>query len=115
MKRILPVIVISQFLCTSLWFAGNAIAPEILSGHHLDVGFLAHLTSAVQLGFIGGCVLFALLGISDRYAPSWVFFICSLIAALFNLGMVIGGIGATGLIAARFFTGFFLAGIYPVG
>ena len=115
MRRILPMIVISQFFCTSLWFAGNAIMPDIVKNFNLNPGFLAHLTSAVQFGFVSGTLVFALLSISDRFSPSLVFFISSVVAGLFNLGMSFDGIHSTGLLLVRFFTGFFLAGIYPVG
>src|SRR5260221_5437340 len=115
MKRVLPIIVISQFFCTSLWFAGNAILPDLTKSFHLDSSFLAHLTSAVQFGFITGTFVFALLTISDRFSPSLVFFICSIIAGLFNLGIVIDNIDSYALLFFRFSTGFFLAGIYPVG
>ncbi|ALD20683.1 MFS transporter [Hymenobacter sp. DG25A] len=115
MQRILPVIVLAQFFCTSLWFAGNAIAPDIAAQFHLPPGFVAYLTSAVQLGFITGTLTFAVLTIADRFSPSRVFFVSALVAAVCNLGINLGGIGTGGLLAFRFLTGFFLAGIYPVG
>lgn len=115
MKHILPTIVVSQFLCTSVWFASNAVMPDIISIHHLEETFLAHLTSAVQLGFILGTLIFALFTVSDRFSPSKVFFICSLIAAGFNLAVALDTVPPGGLLSLRFFTGFFLAGIYPVG
>lgn len=115
MKRILPTIVLAQFFCTSLWFASNAVLSDLTLTHNLDSDFLAHLTSAVQLGFITGTFVFALLTISDRYSPSRVFFISAIIAALFNLLVSLDGISIIGLLGFRFLTGFFLAGIYPVG
>jgi len=115
MKRVLAIIVISQFFCTSLWFAGNAIVPDIITTLHLSQTYLAHLTSAVQFGFITGTLVFALYTISDRFSPSLVFFISALVAALCNLAISIEGIPATGVLFFRFLTGFFLAGIYPVG
>jgi len=115
MRLVLPVIVISQFFCTSLWFAGNAIAPDIARDLHLDQHFLAHLTSAIQFGFITGTLFFAVLSISDRFSPSWVFFCSAIFAGLFNLGISITGIHTTEILLFRFLTGFFLAGIYPVG
>jgi len=114
-KRILPTIVISQFLCTSLWFAGNAIINEMALDLHRDAGFLAHITSAIQFGFISGTLVFAIFTISDRFAPSHVFFVSAILAGLFNLGISIEGIHATEILLFRFLTGFFLAGIYPVG
>jgi MFS family permease len=107
--------VISQFFCTSLWFAGNAIMPGIVKNFHLSPSFLAHLTSAVQFGFVTGTLVFAVLNLSDRFSPSVVFFVSSIVAGLFNLGIVLEGIQSTEALLFRFFTGFFLAGIYPVG
>jgi len=115
MRRVLPIIVISQFFCTSVWFATNAIMPDIIRQFDLAPEWLAHLTSAVQAGFITGTLVFAILRIADRYSPSRVFFMCSIIAAISNLAISFDGVGDAGLIAFRFFTGFFLAGIYPVG
>lgn len=114
-KWVLPVIVIAQFLCTSLWFAGNAVLPAITAHFSLGPAFLANLTSAVQFGFISGTLLFAVFTVADRFSPSKVFFTCSILGALFNAGVCFPGIASTGLLAFRFLTGFFLAGIYPVG
>jgi MFS family permease len=115
MNRVLSIIVIAQFFCTSLWFAGNAIMPDLIVQLHLTQGFLANLISAVQFGFISGTLVFALLTIADRFSPSKVFFVSAIIAALFNLAVAANGINSTGLLFLRFLTGFFLAGIYPVG
>ena len=115
MKRILPAIVVSQFFCTSLWFAGNAVLPDLIKSLDADDGLLANLTSAVQLGFITGTLIFAVLNIADRFSPSKIFFYCAIIAGLFNLGICISEISVTGILMFRFLTGFFLAGIYPVG
>ncbi|MEI7585329.1 MFS transporter [Runella sp.] len=115
MRRILPIITISQFLCTSLWFAGNSIIADIAKDLSLEPQFLAHLTSAIQFGFISGTLVFAIFTVSDRFSPSLVFFCSSILAGLFNLGISIDGIHSTEILIFRFLTGFFLAGIYPVG
>lgn len=114
-KKILPTIVLSQFACTSLWFAGNAILPDLSANFQLAANVLGYLTSAVQLGFITGTLIFALLSIADRYAPSKIFFACAILGALFNLGTIWQGNTLASLLCFRFSTGFFLAGIYPVG
>lgn len=115
MRRILPIITISQFLCTSLWFAGNSIIGDIANDLSLEPQFLAHLTSAIQFGFISGTLIFAIFTVSDRFSPSLVFFCSSILAGLFNLGISLVGIHSTEILLFRFLTGFFLAGIYPVG
>jgi MFS family permease len=73
------------------------------------------MTAAVQLGFIVGTLVFAVLAISDRYSPRATFLACSLLGAACNAtaALVDGSIPL--LLSARFAVGFFLAGIYPVG
>jgi MFS family permease len=114
-KWILPVIVFSQFCCTSLWFANNAVMSNLVSEFGLAPSSLGHLTSSVLFGFITGTLTFALMTVADRFPPSRVFFFSAFAGALFNLGMAMEWNSFTSLMIFRFFTGFFLAGIYPVG
>ena len=114
-RRILPIIVIAQFCGISLWFSGNAVMGSLTNTFQLGAGAMGHLTSAVQFGFIIGTLLFALLTIADRFSPSRVFFLSAIFAALFNLGTILSFNSITSLLGFRFLTGFFLAGIYPVG
>ena len=114
-RRILPVIVLSQFAGTSLWFAVNAVMPDLQHAWGLPASAVGTVTSAVQLGFVAGTLVFALLMLADRFAPTRVFLACSLLGALAN-----GAIAAldgqyAALVALRFAVGFLLAGIYPVG
>jgi len=112
---ILPIIIFSQFTGTSLWFAGNAILDDIQRQWSLGKSALGYVTSAVQLGFIAGTLCFAVLAVSDRYSPRKVFFLCSLLGAFTNLLVYLSADGFTSLMVLRGLTGFFLAGIYPVG
>ncbi|MFT7452415.1 MAG: MFS family permease, partial [Patescibacteria group bacterium] len=114
-KYILPIIVIAQFCCTALWFAGNAVMGDLAINFNLPSSALGHLTSAVQFGFISGTLVFALLAIADRFSPSKVFGLCAFVGALFNLGAIHDGNTLWTLLSLRFMTGFCLAGIYPVG
>ena len=114
-RRILPVIVLAQFAGTSLWFAVNAVMPDLQQAWGLPATALGPLTSAVQLGFVAGTLVFALLLVADRFPPANVFLVCSLLGALANAAILLsdGSIGR--LLALRFAVGFLLAGIYPVG
>ncbi len=114
-KHILPVIVIAQFCCTSLWFAGNGVMGDLVANFGLPGAAVGHLTSAVQFGFISGTLVFAVLMIADRFSPSKVFLISALAGGLFNLGVAWEGNSLSTILIFRFLTGFFLAGIYPVG
>ncbi|HUP95095.1 MAG TPA: MFS transporter [Burkholderiales bacterium] len=113
--RILPIIIASQFAGTSLWFAGNAVLDDLQRQWNLGSEAVGYVTSAVQLGFIAGTLAFAFFAVSDRYSPRKVFFLCSLAGAAANAGVYLFAHGLQSLLALRFVTGFFLAGIYPVG
>ena len=114
-STILAVIVFSQFACTSLWFAGNAVVADLQDAFQLPANSLGHITSAVQFGFITGTLSFALLTIADRFSPSKVFFVCALLGAVFNASILFLDGGLSMLITMRALTGFMLAGIYPIG
>lgn len=113
--RVLPVIVLSQFAGTSLWFAVNAVMPDLQRAWALDASAVGWLTSAVQCGFIAGTLVFALLSIADRWPARHVFLACALLGALCNAWGAWGTQQLDALVLLRFGTGFFLAGIYPVG
>jgi MFS transporter, DHA1 family, inner membrane transport protein len=114
-RRILPVIVLSQFAGTSLWFAVNAVMPDLHEAWGLPAAAVGMLTSAVQLGFVAGTLVFALLMLADRFAPPRVFLVCSLLGALVNALMLVAQGQLWLLAASRFGVGFLLAGVYPVG
>lgn len=114
-KRVLPTIVFAQFAGTSLWFAGNAILKELQLEWQLPKDALATVTSSVQLGFIFGTFTFALLSIADRFKPSWVFLFCALVGSALNVSLIFLPPTYFVLLSARFLTGIFIAGIYPVG
>ena len=114
-RRILPVIIASQFAGTSIWFAGNAVMGDLQRQWGLPPEAVGEITSAVQLGFIVGTLVFAFLALADRLSPRIVFFACALAGALANAAIVAAAEGMAPLLALRFATGFFLAGIYPVG
>lgn len=113
-RWIMTVLVLAQFMGTSLWFAGNAAAPQLES--LLDQsGLVPTITSAVQLGFIVGTFFYALFQFSDRYSPSRVFLWSSLAAGAVNVALLLVPIQLDWILGSRFLTGFFLGGIYPVG
>jgi MFS family permease len=114
-RHLLPIIVLSQFAGTSLWFVGNAVLPELKESLHLSQYALSLVTSAVMLGFIGGTLVFAFFSLADRFSPVKLFFISTLLGALANSSAAWLARDAESLFVLRFITGFFIAGIYPVG
>jgi MFS family permease len=113
--RVLPVIVLAQLAGTSPWFAVNAVMPDLQREFGWAAADVGTLTSAVQLGFIAGTLVFALLAIADRFSARRVFLLCSLAGAACTLAGAGSAGSFHGLLVWRALTGFFLAGIYPVG
>lgn len=111
---ILPLIVVSQFSGTSLWFAGNAVLPDLVDAWNVPDSARGYLTSVVQLGFILGTLLSALTSIADRFRPTRVFMWAALLGAALNALIPLWE-STGGLVMLRFLTGMMLAGIYPVG
>ncbi len=114
-RRILPAIAVSQFAGTSLWFATNAVMADLRRAADLPDAAVGWLTAAVQLGFIAGTFLFALLSVADRFSPRLVFLVCSLAGAALAATTALLPPQLGLLLVLRFGTGFVLAGIYPVG
>lgn len=112
---IILVIIFSQFAGTSLWFASNAVMGDLQQHWGLSESALGYMTSGVQFGFIVGTLAFAFFTISDRFSPRIVFFTCASLGAFSNLCVYFFAEGLWSLLTFRFATGFFLAGIYPVG
>ncbi|MEZ0540588.1 MFS transporter [Fibrella arboris] len=110
----LLVIVLAQFAGTSLWFAGNVVLPNLqpLLGTTALSGWI---TSAVQLGFIAGTLVYTLYRIPDTYPATRVFLVSVIAAAIFNLLILVLPLRSGWVLLSRFGTGFFLAGVYPVG
>jgi predicted MFS family arabinose efflux permease len=113
--RIFYILIISQFCGTSLWFAGNAILSQLQAEYGWQSSAVGNLTSAVQLGFIVGTFLFAVIGMADRFSPSKIFLVCSVLGALSNVACLFDLPSFGLMISSRFLTGFALAGIYPIG
>jgi MFS family permease len=114
-RHVLPIIVLAQFAGTSLWFAINAVMPDLQIQMGWPASDVGRLTSALQLGFIAGTLVFAVLAIADRFSSRRVFLICSLAGSMCTLGALTQVDDFLALLMWRATTGFFLAGIYPVG
>lgn len=114
-SRIIILIVLAQFLGTSLWFVGNIVVPQLPISALQNPDAVSDVLAAVQFGFITGTLVFAVLAFADRFSPSKVFLICALLGAITNLTLLLPGVQYQTILSSRFSTGFFLAGIYPVG
>jgi DHA1 family inner membrane transport protein len=114
-RRVLPLIVGAQLLGTSSWFAVNAVMPDLQAAYGWPGAAVGTLTAALNLGFIAGTLVFALLAIADRLPARRVFLACTLAVALCTVAAALSAASYGALLFWRVLTGFCLAGIYPVG
>ncbi len=110
--RMLGVLAVAELLGMSLWFAGSAVAPQLAARWSLTGSETAWLTTIVQLGFVVGTALAALLNLADVLPSRWYFASAALIGAAAN-ALLIAVPGYAAALACRFATGFCLAGVYP--
>jgi MFS family permease len=110
--RILALLALAELLGMSLWFAGSAVAPQLRERWSLGDARVAWLTTAVQLGFVLGTAVSALLNLADVVPSRRLFAVSALLGAASNAGLAwAGGFGVA--LASRAAAGFFLAGVYP--
>jgi MFS family permease len=100
------------FLGMSAWFTANAVAPELQTRWAIGASQVGLLTGVVQLGFVAGTALAALLNLADVFPSNRYFATCAVLAAVANGLLLIVPEYASALLT-RFLTGFFLAGVYP--
>ena len=110
--RALALLACAELLGMSLWFAASAVAPQLAARWSLSPSQTAWLTTSVQLGFVVGTAIAALLNLAD-VLPSKVYFaIAAVLGAAVNAGVIVSGSFHAAL-ALRFATGMALAGVYP--
>jgi len=111
--RILTILALAELLGMSLWFSGSAVVPALTIEWRLSQSAVSWLTLSVQLGFVAGTLLSALLNLPDIISPRHLFTLAALLGAIVNAMFGLFSHNATTAICLRFLTGMFLAGVYP--
>jgi MFS family permease len=110
----LSLLAVAELLAMSLWFSASAVVPQLTTEWNLGPAEQSWLSMAVQLGFVLGAFLSAIVNLADRFR----------VPALLAISMVLGGAANALILAApsfpvvvglRILTGFALAGVYPPG
>lgn len=110
--RTLGVLSAAELLGMSLWFAASAVSPQLGARWNLDAQQTGWLTTIVQLGFVFGTATAAALNLADIVPSRRLFAVSAVVAAIANAGLMAAP-GYEAALVLRFFTGFFLAGVYP--
>ena len=113
--RAMTLLVLAEVLVLSLWFLSSAIMPGVMAEVDVSPARQALMSSGVQLGFVAGALVSAVLGIADRFDPRRVFLLSACAAGLINALLPVLEPGSTPAILARAATGALMAGVYPVG
>ena len=111
-RRVLAIVAIAQLLAMAPWFSASAVAPTLGRLWQLTPGGTAWLTMSVQLGFVAGALLSAILTLADRLSARRLVAGSAMLAAAATVG-VAGASGFAVGIGCRLLTGAALAGVYP--
>jgi MFS family permease len=110
--RILTLLSVAELLGMSLWFAGSAVAGQLRAEWHLSASEGAWLTTVVQVGFVVGTAIAALLNVADVVPARPLFAASAVVGALANAALLLAP-GYRVALACRCLTGVALAGVYP--
>ncbi|MFH1481586.1 MAG: MFS transporter [Pseudomonadota bacterium] len=102
-------------LAMTLWFSASAVIPQLTSEWALSGGEKAWMTMSVQIGFVVGAILSALLNLPDRITTRYLFAASAFAGALLNAAITLLINSPGYAIFLRFLTGATLAGVYPPG
>lgn len=110
--RVLALLGLAELLGMSLWFSASAVTPQLRQIWGLTTAEGAWLTTIVQLGFVCGTALAAVLNLADVIPARGLFSASALFGAAANAA-ILAAPGYRTALVLRFLTGFFLAGVYP--
>jgi MFS family permease len=108
----LTLLAVAELAGMSLWFTAAAVAPWLKAYWGLTDAQSGWLTTAVQLGFVVGTALAALLNLGDLIPSRRLFAASALLAAVSNALLIVAP-GFAVALGLRFLTGMLLAGVYP--
>jgi MFS family permease len=111
--RTLALLAVAELFGMSLWFSGSAVVPALTKEWNLSAGAASWLTLSVQLGFVAGTLLSALLNLPDIISSRHLFTLTAIAGAIVNAAFALFAHDAALGIPLRFLTGMLLAGVYP--
>jgi MFS family permease len=110
--RVLALLGFAELLGMSLWFSASAVTPQLRSIWGLTTAEAAWLTTIVQLGFVCGTAVAAVLNLADLIPAAKFFSAGALLGAVANAA-ILAAPGYRSALLLRFVTGFSLAAVYP--
>jgi MFS family permease len=111
----LALLAAAELLGMTVWFSASAVVPSLQTEWQLGSSSVAWLTLAVQLGFVAGTFLSALLNLPDVFSTRHIFAHSALAGAASNAAFGLFAHDVSTGVLLRFLTGVCLAGVYPPG
>lgn len=112
-RRNLTLTSAAVLLAMTVWFSASAVVPQLTAEWRLSPSLQSWLTMSVQIGFVVGALLLALLNLADRVPIPSLIAASALVGALANGAIVLPGVEPSVALALRFVTGMAMAGVYP--
>jgi MFS family permease len=113
--RALALLGAAELLGMSLWFSASAVSPHLQKEWTLSTSQTGWLTLAVQLGFVAGTLLSALLNLPDVLSSRKLFALSAFAGAVVNASFGLFASDFAVGVTLRFMVGVCLAGVYPPG
>ncbi|KAA3645531.1 MAG: MFS transporter [Chloroflexi bacterium] len=113
--RNLSLLALAELLAMSLWFSASAVVPQLTQEWGLSGGQQSWMTMSVQVGFVVGALLSAVLNLADRVSARKLVAFSMLAGAGLNAAIPLFSTGPDLALVLRFLTGISLAGVYPPG
>jgi MFS family permease len=113
--RTVGLLALAELLAMSVWFSASAVVPQLTSEWGLTGAEQSWLTMSVQVGFVTGALLSAVLNLADRLPAQRLIAVSAGLAAAANAAIPLLDAGPGAALAFRFLTGVALAGVYPPG
>lgn len=108
-------IAVVEVLALSAWFSATAVVPSLRWEWGIGATAAVWLTASVQIGFVVGAITSTITNLADRTSPPRLLAASAAGAASCTAVLALSASGLAAAIPLRFFTGIFLAGVYPVG
>jgi MFS family permease len=113
--RNILLLAVAAMMAMSLWFSGSAVVPQLTAQWNLSGSQQSWITNSVQIGFVVGALISAILNLGDRIKNQWLFSFSALAGACFNAAIPIFKPSWDFVLLFRFLTGMMIAGVYPPG
>ena len=111
----LGLLALTTLLAMGLWFSASAVVPQMTVEWGLSSSQQSWMTMSVQIGFVTGALLSAILNVADRVTTHYLLAASALLGAAATAAIAVFAQGPALTLGLRLLTGVALAGVYPPG